>query len=296
MTGNLRSHEVRSAAVAPADGELDLGSLGRTLWRKKALDSCCPALLVGLATFAAVNVMTPRYKSEARLIIEGRENVFMRPEAERNGERDRGVVDQEAVTSQVQLALSREVARQVVRELKLNEKPEFDSVLRGVGKLRQMLSQIGLVRDPLRMSPEERIFEAYYDRVKAYQIDKSRVIAIEFKSIDPELAARGANAVAEAYLSQLQVVRQDQTKAAGQWLAGEITTLRVRVAEAESKVEQFRSSSNLFVGATNNSLSNQQLGELTTQIAGARAQKAETDAKAQAIRASLRAGRPIRVE
>src|SRR5690606_17699478 len=78
----------------------------------------------------------------------------------------------------------------------------------------------------------------------------------------------------------------------GDWLAGEIEKLRARVAEAESKAEDFRSKSNLFVGANNNSLSNQQLGEVTSQLAAARSQKADADAKAQLIRDMLRSGRP----
>src|SRR5215475_2109188 len=93
------------------DGELDLGAVGRALVRKRWW-VLGPALAVAALAFVGVNMITPKYKSEARIIIEGRENVFLRPEAEKNAiDRDR-TVDQEAVTSQVQLALSRDVARQ----------------------------------------------------------------------------------------------------------------------------------------------------------------------------------------
>ncbi|MCC7346398.1 MAG: lipopolysaccharide biosynthesis protein [Variibacter sp.] len=301
MASEAHLHEsapiATATAAAPAsrqvvDGELDLGSIGRALWRRRMWLLVATGLVAAL-TFVTVNLITPRYKSETRIILEGRENVFLRPDAERGGDRDRSALDQEAITSQVQLALSREVAREVIKELKLNERPEFDPVLRGVGILRHLLILVGLARDPLRMTPEERVLETYFERLTAYQVEKSRVIAIEFQSSDPAFAARGADAVAEAYLRQLQIVRQEQTRAAGQWLAGEIETLRGRVAEAESNVERFRSRSNLFVGANNSSLSNQQLGELNSQIGVARAQKAELDARAQSIREMLRAGRPI---
>jgi len=36
---------------------------------------------------AGVNVVTPRYKSEARVLIETRENIFLRPDAEKGAER-----------------------------------------------------------------------------------------------------------------------------------------------------------------------------------------------------------------
>ncbi len=110
---------------AARDGELDLGVVGRTLVRKKWW-ILGPAIAVAALTFVGVNLVTPKYKSEARIIIEARENVFLRPEAEKGAnERDR-TVDPEAVTSQVQLALSRDVARQVIKELKLGERPEFE--------------------------------------------------------------------------------------------------------------------------------------------------------------------------
>ena len=77
---------------------------------------------------------------------------------------------------------------------------------------------------------EERVLSAYFERLSAYSVDKSRVIAIEFQSADPELAARIANAIAENYLALQQVVKQDQARAAGQWLSGELEKLRAKVS------------------------------------------------------------------
>src|SRR5919106_4572757 len=278
-----------SARVAD---ELDLGAVGRAL-RAKKLWVIGPTILVAALTFAAVNLATPRYKSEARLLIEGRENVFLRPEAEKLGERDRALIDQEAVASQVQLVLSRDLARKVIKDLKLGERPEFDPVLNGVSVVRQVLAMTGLAKDPLKMSPEERVLEAYYERITAFAVDKSRVISIEFTSADPELAAKAANAVAETYLDFQQAAKHDQTRVASQWLGSEIESLRKRVAEAEGKVEGFRSKSNLFVGTNNTTLSNQQMGELNSQLNNARALKSDAESKARLIREMLQGGKPI---
>src|SRR3954454_18351256 len=277
---------------AARDGELDLGAVGRALARKKRW-VLGPALAVAALTFVGVNVVTPKYKSEARILIEGRESVFLRPVAEQNSmDRDR-TVDQEAVTSQVQLALSRDLARQVIKQLKLGELPEFDSTLRGVSLMRYSLGFLGLARDPLSMTPEERVLESYYDRLSVFQVDKSRVVAIEFQSADPDLAAKVANAVAENYLAFQQTARQDQTRAAGRWLGGEIDLLRTRVAEAEAKVEQFRANTNLFIGTNGTTLSSQTLGESNRDLAVARSQKADLEAKAKFIRDVLKRGAPV---
>jgi polysaccharide biosynthesis transport protein len=269
---------------------VELGSIGRELWRRKWW-VLGPTLAVAAIAAVTVNLVTPRYKSEARALIEGRENVFLRPDAEKRN--DRAVVDQEAVTSRVQLVLSRDVARQVIRQLKLGELPEFDPLLRGVSPVAHLLQVIGLGKDPLRMTPEERVLDSYYERLNAYAVDKSRVIAVEFQSFDPDLAARAANTVIDDFVAQQLAAQQEETRGAGRWLAGEIEVLRQKVADAEAKVEEFRSKSNLFVGTNNTTLSAQQLGELNSQLAAARSQKADAEAKAKFIRDTLKSGKSL---
>ncbi|MFX4925933.1 hypothetical protein ABTC31_20315, partial [Acinetobacter baumannii] len=80
---------------------------------------------------------------------------------------------------------------------------------------------------------------------------------------------------------------QQQAKSAGQWLLGEIDGLRTKVSQAESNVEDFRSKSSLFVGTNNTTLSNQQMGEINTQLNNARALKSDAETKARLIREML---------
>jgi len=277
-------------ASAPVSGDLDLRALGHALARNRGW-IIAPTLLAAVLSIAAVNLVTPRYKSEARILIDGRENVFLRPNGERNEERN--ALDAEAVTSQVQLLLSRDLAREIIKKNKLADRPEFDPVLQGFSPLRSLLALFGIGRDPFSLTPEERVLDAYFDRFAAYAVDKSRVIVIEFQSRDPELAARVANSIAEGYLVLQQGARQAQAKSAGQWLSGEIDNLRKKVADAESRVEDFRSKSSLFVGTNNTTLSNQQMGELNTQLNNARALKSDAESKARLIREMLQSGKPI---
>src|SRR6266581_1667849 len=277
------------AAAEPAD-DLDLRGLGQALARRRGW-IIVPTVLVAVAATAAVNFVTPRYKSEARILVDGHENVFLRPNGERNEERT--ALDAEAVTSQVQLVLSRDLASEVIRKNKLAERPEFDPLLQGFSPLKSVLALFGIGRDPFQMTPEERVMDAYYDRLTAYAVDKSRVIVVEFQSRDPELAARVANSIADGYLVLQQNARQNQAKSASQWLSGEIENLRNKVSEAESRVEDFRSKSSLFIGTNNTSLSNQQMGELNSQLNNARALKSDAESKARLIREMLQSGRPI---
>ena len=85
--------------TAPA-GDLDFVAIGQAIARKRNW-IIVPTLLAAVLSVTAVNMITPRYKSEVRILIDGRENVFLRPNGERND--DRNALDAEAVTSQVQL-------------------------------------------------------------------------------------------------------------------------------------------------------------------------------------------------
>jgi succinoglycan biosynthesis transport protein ExoP len=275
----------RSGASQAID-ELDLSALGRAILRRKRLIIGLTVLAAAIA-FAAVNYVTPRYKSEARVLIETRDNVFLRPEADRAAERS-STVDQEAVTSQVQLILSRELALDVIRKLKLGDKPEFDPVLRGPSPIRTMFALTGIIKDPMSETPEERVLKSYMDRLVAFQVEKSRVIAIEFESQDPDLAAQVVNTIAEGYLVLQQEARQTQSRDAAQFLLTQIEKLRQAVADAEAKVEQYRATTNLMIGTNNTTLSSQQLGDINAQVASARAQKADAESKARILRNALK--------
>ena len=69
---------VTRPVAAAATGDLDLHLLGSALIRKRGW-IIVPTVLAAVLSITAVNMITPRYKSEARILIDGRENVFLRP-------------------------------------------------------------------------------------------------------------------------------------------------------------------------------------------------------------------------
>src|SRR5271155_576699 len=109
-----------AAEAAIEDGDIDLRSLGFALWQRKAW-ILWPTVLVAIVAAIGVIMIAPRYKSEARILYDGRENVFLRPEAEKSANAERAAADPETLTSQVQIVLSRQLALEVIGELKLND-------------------------------------------------------------------------------------------------------------------------------------------------------------------------------
>ena len=50
------------------------------------------------------------------------------------------------MTSQVQLVLSRDLARAVIAKLKLDKNPEFDPALNGISPIKAILGRLGLIK------------------------------------------------------------------------------------------------------------------------------------------------------
>ena len=68
MQASVQSDRPSNPALA---ADIDLGAVGRALWRKKFLVLGL-TLFAAAVAFVAVNLITPRYKSEARVLVEGR--------------------------------------------------------------------------------------------------------------------------------------------------------------------------------------------------------------------------------
>jgi hypothetical protein len=128
-----------------------------------------------------------------------------------------------------------------------------------------------------------------------YPVGKSRIVSIEFRSKDADLSARAANTIAEIYLTQQEGAKKDLARSASNWLGSSIDALRTRVAEAEAKVEVFRARTGLLTGTGTNTLSAQQLSELSAQLSQARTAQSDAQAKAQLIRELIGQGRAFEI-
>jgi exopolysaccharide transport family protein len=265
------------------DVDIDLGRLFAGIardWRRIVV----VALAMTALAFVATSMLTPKYMGETRILIETRESELTRIDA--NGQGTPSILDQEGVTSQVEVISSSDIVRKVVRDLDLVSRGEFNPE---PNVFARGLIMVGLLTDPSTLAPEDRAMKAFRERLDVYRVDNSRVIVVEFSSADPELAAAVPNAIADAYIGvQQQAKQQSNTDATG-WLEPEIADLREKVKEAEERVADFRGKSDLLIGQNNSVLATQQLSELSTELSRVRANRSAAEANAEAVRAALRA-------
>ncbi len=270
---------------------LDLSALWAAIKRHK-LWILGPTLVALALSFVAVNIVTPRYTGEARILLESRSSFYALPGQSGDAAAQ---FDSEAVQSQVQVIMSRDLAREAIKRIGLVGNSEFDSGAGALSALRKIAVLVGLGAHPADRSPEERVLEKYYDRLLVYPVGRSRIVSIEFTSRDPALAAKGANIIAETYLEFQEAAKAENARSASTWLSSTIEPLRKRVAEADAKVEAFRSANGLFAGPNNTSLNSQQLSDLSTQLSQARSQQADAQAKAGLIRDAIKQGRTFEI-
>lgn len=271
------------ARSAVSDVDVDLGQLFGSLLRNW-LRIAIFAAIVTVAAFMLASFATPQYRAETRILIEARESVFTRP-SNVTGEGDRPLLDEEAITSQVEVISSADILREVATRLDLGSREEFGGGGSGLGNL---LVLVGLRSDPEQASQEARVLRAMREKLTVYRVDRSRVIVVQFSSEDPQLAASVPNAVAEAYLAVQERAKLASNTDATQWLEPEIADLRQRVREAEARVADYRAQADLFtVGQGTSGLAAQQLSELSSELSRVRTARSAAEARAAAIREAL---------
>ncbi len=222
-----------------------------------------PTILALAASSIFVLVVSPRYTGVAKLLLEDQESYFTKPD-KATGIDPAATIDQEAVQSQAEAVASGDLARKAIDRLALGTNPEFNPDRDG--------------------KVDQRVVDKFQSRLTVFPVPRSRVLQIEFVSRDPELAARGANTVAEVYLQSLTEAKASAARTASTWLSGKIEDLRAKVADADAKVEDFRARSSLLAGANGQTVPAQQLSELNAQLANARSAEAAATAKAELLR------------
>ncbi len=268
------------------DVDIDLGRVISAVWERKGriLGATIVAAAVALV---GTSLMKPSYKSETRMLIESRSPNLSGGDAA--AQANDPLLDSLNITSQAQLLQSTDLIKRVARDLNLAKLKEFDPAAQSF--LPDPLVLIGLKQDPMKLDPEDRVIQEFRDKLNVYAVENSRVIAIEFSSRDPKLAAEIPNRMAEAYLRIQSGAKLDTHSETAKWLEPEIASLTQKVKEAEKKVADYRSSNGLFQTTETNSFSTQQLNDISTELARIRGERANAEARAENVRAALKAGR-----
>jgi polysaccharide biosynthesis transport protein len=204
-------------------------------------------------------------------------------------------VDWTWIETQIATLKSDNVASSVIKKLHLTEDSEF------VGE--RMIHRISAAisknfwhssESPKQKSDADLMRQALFEFKKQLDIQRvgmSYIVEIDFKSGDPDRAAQIANAVADAYIEDQLDAKYQADRRANDWLQQRLQTLRQQASAAAQAVVEFKSKHNL-VEAGGKLVNEQQLTDLNSQLAVARGQATEAQAKLSRIEAVLSAAQP----
>ncbi|MBW9112924.1 exopolysaccharide transport family protein [Rhizobium cauense] len=270
------------------DVDIDLGQLVRAVWARRLKVLAITALGAGVA-FTGAKMVSPKYRSETRILIEPRAPAFAN--AQVNDTSAGPLLDELNIASQVQLLQSADLIKQVINNQKLYDLPEFDAAANG-SALSDIMVALHLKKNPYENPPEERVIDAFTERLQVYQVPGSRVIGITFTSKDPKLAAAIPNAMAAVYLATQSGAKLDSNSEATRWLEPEIENLRQKVNDAEQKVAEYRAQHGLLPTNGGANFPTQQLNDISAELIRVRGERANAEARAQSVRNALSAGEP----
>lgn len=277
-----------SGVTGNQDVDIDLGQLVRAVWERRLKVVAITLVGAGVA-FAGAKMIAPKYRGETRLLIEQRAPAFANTQS---ADANAGpLLDELNIASQVQLLQSADLIKKVINSEKLYELPEFDEAANG-SALTDILIALHLKKNPAENPPEERVIDAFTERLQVFQVPGSRVIGINFTSKDPKLAARIPNAMASVYLATQSGAKLDSNSEATRWLEPEIESLRQKVSDAEQKVAEYRSVYGLLPTNGGSNFPTQQLNDISAELTRVRGEKANAEARAQAVRNALSSGAP----
>jgi uncharacterized protein involved in exopolysaccharide biosynthesis len=275
-----------------ADGDVKMDM--RALWlaiRRRLLRIIVVTAVLLAATYAALLFVPRSYESTSSILVEDRNSAYTRPANDNSSE---PVASSESldslVSSQIELVKSRDTLLAVVRTENLTQVPEFNGTASSPFGL---LGRIFKKPAAAKAQPEDVAADTLADHLQVTRERDSAVINITVRSIDPALAAKLANAVADADVSRRAGLSLSDTADASQWLEQQIIQLRQRVSDAETKVANFKVDNDLYTGTNSTSLTDQQMADISAQITAAQGRRSTAQSRSALIRGLIAANQPI---
>lgn len=294
--GELKISEQESPQRRDPGGDEDVSLLSVALEHKRQL--VLTGLIATFLAYSTLNQVTPTYASNSQVLLEAlAAPVIDIPNAV--AEAPDGIATLE---SAIILMRSPQVMQEVVRELNLTERAEFNTALRSPTLIDRILGApsalVGQLKtlfgatSPERTEPRDPVVKSAIqlrEQVSVRSIGESRVIEVTAESESSELAAAIANAVARAYIDQEVAVKNAAGERAAIWLEERANKLREQLEDNESRLSDYRRDLIASGRAVSTDL-DAQLADMTTTMVQLTAERTELEAQRDEISQLREAG------
>ncbi len=246
------------------------------------------ALASGLMAALVAYSLEPVYRAEATLLLDSKRKGFSPVNQEQGDAGWMSYFDsQNFMQTQVLLIKSRALAESVVDRLKLWEHPDFDPRQVKPRRARVQFDWRAWFPDllpaaeptavPTEAEARAHAIGAVVSRVKVESVPDSDMLRLGFSAHDPEVAARVANAYADAYVEMGLETRLQAVSKAATWLTGRLEGMREKVEASERKLQAFREAEGLVDMQGALDLVDKQLSGLADRVVEARTKRDELE-------------------
>ena len=278
----------------PADSFIDLDRLLTILVRRARLIGLSVALAVALGV-AYLLFATPVYTSMTQILLD--EDLSRYAEESEPSPQSSQQVDMR-IASAAEILKSGRLALRVVDDLKLadnetvlNPPQSPVAVVKGWIKALASFGSAGpeASAEALANGRREKAAAMLQQSLAVERVSRSAVLAVSFRSTDPELAAAIARRYAQAFFEEQLSANFTATEQASTWLQERLTDIQARAQEASLEVERYRAENGLTT-SRGELMSEQQLADLNSQLILAQADAASASARYAQFKAIVEQG------
>jgi polysaccharide biosynthesis transport protein len=271
----------------PANTAIDVHRLVSVFRRRLKLFVAVTTLI-----FAAAALITfqqvPQYTAVARVLIDQRKQQTLAADQSVTS----GLPDESsAVDTETEVLRSRSVGENVATQANLFSDPDWTGANSRNGLLHQVTTWLlpGGVTAPNPQLEHQKIIDKLLRGLNVARAGDTFLIDVSYTSPVPSDATKFANLFASAYITDQIAAKYQATQQATEWLNARLGSIRKQVNDAEAAVQGYKASHNLLSsqGAT---LTEQEISTLDQQLALARAEQAEQEARLQTAKSQLARG------
>jgi polysaccharide biosynthesis transport protein len=273
-----------------ADGintSIDVHRLVSIFRRRLKLFVAVAALIftaAALITFQQV----PQYTATARVLIDQRKQQIVAADQSVTS----GLPDESsAVDTETEVLRSRSLGENVAGEASLFQDPDWNGTNGRKGLINQIVSLIspnGAAQVDPRIA-HQKVVDKLLHGLDVARAGDTFMIDVSYTAPTAADAAKFANLFANAYITDQIAAKYQATQQATEWLNARLGSIRKQVNDAEAAVQGYKASHNLLSsqGAT---LTEQEISTLDQQLALARAEQAEQEARLATAKSQLAHG------
>jgi capsular exopolysaccharide synthesis family protein len=255
----------RLLAAESHEGESDLLTVVRVFRRRWRTAARFAAIIIAVTVLVTL-FATPLYAPDVRIEIgpPGSEAFSIIHD-------DLAASDNDYVETQVLNLLSESLAISTIRELHLDQNPEFIATrhlpLLGWLTHRPRHETASQNPDELQLTPQEsRALEFFKRQLEVRRLGNSRIVGVSFASKDPHLAAQVTNALALNFINQYYRSRHDSIMQSYQWIEHQLDDIRQKMEESNQALVRFQRSSGITDIDEQQNTFTQRVAELNRQL------------------------------